>query len=65
MSLDYGGVMRELYGEKVLEGEKWMEMEKRENMRGVAAGGENEFDFDEDLEEYDEESDYEFDEDED
>mmetsp|Transcript_7774 Transcript_7774/g.15906 ORF Transcript_7774/g.15906 Transcript_7774/m.15906 type:complete len:589 (-) Transcript_7774:189-1955(-) len=65
MSLDYGGVMRELYGEKVLEGEKWMEMEMRENTRGVAAGDENELDIDEDLEEFDEDSDYEFDEDED
>ncbi|KAL7472541.1 hypothetical protein ACHAXS_012918 [Conticribra weissflogii] len=66
MSLDYGRVMRELYGEKALEGEEWMTMELKDRMMRVGVGGEeDEYDIDEDLEEYDDEADYDFDQDED
>lgn len=30
MSCDYGGLMKGLYGEKFLEGEEWLEMERLE-----------------------------------
>ena len=60
MSLDYGSVMRGLYGEdgKVLEGEEWLELERLEESGGgnVEIGGGMEFDDDES--DYDSDEDY-------
>ena len=63
MSLDYGKVMRGLYGEKVLErkmggegGEEWLELEKLEQQGGNDDGDDElEFDIidDDDEDEYD------------
>jgi hypothetical protein len=55
MSLDYGKSMRELYDEKVLQGEEWYEMEKNANE------GEDSLFWDDDEEDYDEEYDEESD----
>jgi hypothetical protein len=56
MSLDYGKSMRELYDEKVLQGEEWYEMEKNasEGEESLFWDDDEEKDYDE---EYDEESD--------
>ena len=59
MSCDYGKLMKGLYGEKMLEGEEWLEMErleavvatvKEENDRG---GGGREYNDDKEDDEYD------------
>lgn len=55
MSLDYGKSMRELYDEKVLQGEEWYEMEKNDSE------GEQSLFWDDDEEDYDEEYDEESD----
>ena len=55
MSLDYGKSMRELYDEKVLQGEAWYEMEEKAKDEGgdeLVWDDEDEYD-----EEYDEDSD--------
>lgn len=66
MSLDYGSVMRGLYGEKVLEksgvdNEGWLELERREMKSDDGFGGEG-LDFDEEdddqEDEYDSEEEY-------
>lgn len=63
MSLNYGNVMRELYGEKALLDEEWLELERREKEAFVSIGGDidtddDEFDYDVyDDEEYDYDSD--------
>ncbi len=59
MSLDYGKSMRELYDEKVLQGEEWYEMEKN-----ASEGEESLFWDDDDEEDYDEDYDEESDEEE-
>ncbi|KAL7449760.1 hypothetical protein ACHAWC_006475 [Mediolabrus comicus] len=56
MSLDYGKSMRELYDEKVLQGEEWYEVEKN-----ASEGEESLFFWDDDEEDYDEEYDEESD----
>jgi hypothetical protein len=63
MSLNYGNVMRDLYGEKALEGEEWLELERREKEAIGSSIGEDddtddEFDYGVyDDEEYDYDSD--------
>ena len=57
MSLDYGKAMRELYDEKVLQGEVWYEMEEKANDEGDDQLVWDEDDYDED---YDDETDEEY-----
>lgn len=66
MSLDYGGVMKGLYGEKVLEGEEWyvsenMEQEELLGKTSNEIGGGLEFDDGYDQYDDDDESDYDYD----
>jgi len=63
MSLDYGGVMKGLYGEKALayggSEDEWLEMEQLENDGDQRSSlGEVELDSDEGYDQYDDESDY-------
>jgi len=63
MSLDYGSVMKGLYGEKVLEGEEWLELERSEETLSFDDGdgqGDLDMEFDD---EYDDEYGYDSDED--
>lgn len=54
MSLDYGKAMRELYDEKVLQGEEWYEMEQKASDESSDEMFWDEDDYDE---EYDEDTD--------
>ncbi|KAL9178398.1 hypothetical protein ACHAXT_000045 [Thalassiosira profunda] len=56
MSLDYGEAMRKLYGEKALEGEEWLEMERAEESGGgfgdIGIGDEDDEEYDDDEYDY-------------
>ena len=66
MSLNYGNVMRGLYGEKVLEkggNEEWLEMERMEMNDGTTSekmmmGDVYDDEYDGEYDQYDDESDY-------
>ena len=55
MSLDYGGVMKGLYGEDCLKGETWVEVMESESNR-TGKNGETE-----ESDQYDDESEYDYD----
>ena len=56
MSCDYGRIMVDLYGEDVLEGEEWFEMDRAGRARS-AVGEDVDTDDDDDVGGYDEEYD--------
>jgi len=71
MSCDYAGSMRGLYGEKALEGEDWLEMERseeeemtRKERRGRSFDG-RVADFNDEYDEYDEVDEVDYDDDDD
>ncbi len=61
LSCNYGGVMKGLYGEEMLEGEEWLELEQledeEEERNGSVGGGEYNDDDNYEFDQYDDEPD--------